>query len=104
MAFKVMDAKQDTGAGPSVKLNAVPGQVVRPVQISVAGTGAVTATVDLEIQVEGSGVWTKLGATAVLSGTTTDSAIATAWNGSYFLRGNVTAIGGTGAAVSIWVD
>jgi len=68
-------------------------------QATVAGTGAVTATVNIEVSNDASN-WVVLG-TITLSGTTsaTDGLAANApWKN---VRANVTAISGTSAAVSV---
>ena len=70
-------------------------------QAVVNGTGAVTATVAVEVSNDGTN-WMSLG-TINLSGTTTaNDVFAVGFGCLYnFSRGNVTAISGTGAAVTL---
>lgn len=70
-------------------------------QATVAGAGAVTATVVVEVSNDGSN-WLTLG-TITLSGTTSASDGFAVGAGALweFSRGNVTAISGTGAAVTL---
>ena len=71
------------------------------VQASVAGTGAVTATVEIHVSQDAEG-WMTIG-TITLSGTTLASdgfAVAAPWG---FVRAKVTAITGTGAKVKVIV-
>lgn len=80
-----------TGVGPSVSLN-------RTFQATVSGTGTVTATVNIEVSNDNTNYLT-LG-TITLSGTTSASdgfASQAVWT---YVRGNVTAISGTGATVT----
>ena len=80
-------ATADGGRAPSFSAN-------------VAGTGAVTATVVVEARNTASGVWFTL-ATITLSGTTS-AADGFATLARYMeYRGNLTAISGTGAAVTL---
>lgn len=85
-----------TGAGAAKLFNrSVPQKTA---QATVSGTGAVTATVVIEVSNDGTN-WITAG-TITLSGTTsaTDGfAINAPWLN---IRGNVTAISGTGAAVT----
>lgn len=70
----------------------------RAFQATVAGTGAVSATVLIQVSNDATN-WITL-ATITLSGTnsaTDGVAMSAAWG---FVRGNVTAISGTGAAVT----
>lgn len=85
-----------TGAGTAVGL-AQSGW--KTFQAKVVGTGAVTATVKVQASNDNS-VWEDLGV-ITLSGTTSANdgfASVAAW--AYY-RGNVTAISGTGAAVTL---
>ena len=91
----LLNAVTATGAGASVQSRSKN----RTFQATVAGTGAVSATV--KVQVSNDNVnWIDLG-TITLSGTTsaTDGFASNApWA---YVRGNVTAISGTGAAVTL---
>lgn len=72
-------------------------------QACVSGTGAVTATVLVEASTEASGGvmgWFTLGTITLSGTTTTNDAFATNSNWPY-LRGNITAISGTGARVTL---
>lgn len=66
----------------------------------VAGTGAVSATVDIEVRNSIGGAWVKYG-TLTMSGTTQagDAVAGTARYAEY--RANVVALSGTGAAVTV---
>lgn len=70
-------------------------------QAIVTGTGAVTATVAIQVSEDGVNWCTTALGTISLTGTTTASdgfATASAWK---YVRANVTAITGTGASVSV---
>ena len=72
-------------------------------QATVTGTGAVAATINIEVSNDPTQTaWVVLG-TITLSGTTTatDGFVSnTPW---IYFRGNVTTISGTGATVNLWV-
>lgn len=92
---KLLDSVTATGAGTAIEMNSH----AQTFQASITGTGAVTATVVVEVSNDGSNYLT-LG-TITLSGTDSDSdgfASSAAWT---FVRGNVTAISGTSAAVTL---
>ncbi len=96
---KILSAVTVTGAGSAYTLPS--GNRGQSYQAVVAGTGAVTATVVVEVSNDGTN-WDTLG-TITLSGTTIDSdsfGNVVQW---CFVRGNVTAISGTGAAVTLSV-
>lgn len=89
------NARTSTGADAAFDIDDSPN---RTFQASVVGTGAVSATVLIQVSNDATN-WITL-ATITLSGTTsaTDGvAMSAAWG---FARGNVTAISGTGAAVT----
>ena len=69
------------------------------VQCVVVGTGAVTASIDVEVSNNGVHFF-KHGATQSLSGTTSASSILPLTGFFRFVRINVTAISGTGATAS----
>jgi len=103
---KLLDAKLTTGAGSTFALtppvhmgNKRGNQFV--CQAIVAGTGAVSATVLVQVSCDDTN-WLDL-LTITLSGTTSaadgDSAEAP-WP---YIRGNVSAISGTGAAVTLYL-
>ena len=74
-------------------------EMTRTYQATVVGTGAVSATVVVEVSNDGE-YWLTLG-TITLSGTTSDSdgfASNAAWA---FVRSDTTAISGTGATVTV---
>ena len=93
---KLLDGVTITGAGAS---SALAQRGAKSFQATVAGTGAVTATV--KIQATNDQVsWLDIG-TITLSGTTTASdgfASDAPWG---YYRANVTAISGTSAAVTV---
>lgn len=74
------------------------------IQATITGTGAVSASVNIEFSNDGVG-WVAAGPSPVisLSGTTTDSdgfAVDADW---VYIRATLTAISGTGAAVTVTV-
>lgn len=93
----LLDAVTATGAGSSVQ----PVLPQRTFSCVVAGTGAVTATVLVQVTNDATnGPW-MTAATFTLSGTTSASdgvALEAPWA---YVRGNVSAITGTGAAVTL---
>lgn len=92
----IMRQRATTGAGEVFQLY----NQNYTIQAGVVGTGAVTATVLIEVSNDPSLGWLTL-ATLNLSGTTsaTDGfAFDAKWT---FIRSNVTAISGTGAAVTV---
>lgn len=91
----LLDAVLVTGAGRTVRAH----RPARAFQATVVGTGAVSATVKVQVSNDGSS-WLDQ-ATITLSGTTSASdgyAGEAPWK---CVRGNVTAISGTGAAVTL---
>jgi hypothetical protein len=90
-----MNAKITTGAGDAFQ----PAAKDRTFQAVVVGTGAVTATVAIEVSNDGT-YWETL-ATINLSGTTSDSDGLTSSAPWGYVRANVTAISGTNAAVTV---
>ena len=111
MAQKGVQSTEASLEGASVSLltNATavgPGPWVERVWLSTAhdatvtGTGTVTATVDIEVSLDGVNPIDKSPLTITLSGTGADTdgdLISAPWP---WVRANVTAISGTGAAVS----
>jgi hypothetical protein len=95
----LLDAVESTGAGSALPMAR---EHTMSMQCVVAGTGAVTATVDVEVSNDNS-TWESL-VTFELSGTTSasDGAVQNPmmWP---FVRGNITAITGTGAAVTLTI-
>jgi hypothetical protein len=94
---RLLAAVTATGAGSAFAVPA--GTAKRTFQATVAGTGAVTATVLVEITNDGTN-WLTLG-TITLSGTTSDSDGFAADAPWAQVRGNVSAVSGTGAAVTL---
>ncbi len=95
----LLNAVTTTGTGPIRYLASSPGDANRTYQATVSGTGTVSATVVVQASDDNVG-WVTIG-TITLSGTTTatDGFASTApW---IEVRGNVTAISGTGAAVTL---
>ena len=71
-------------------------------QAIVSGTGAVSATVDIEYSNDGINVVDTAGGTITLSGTTSHSDGFTSQNAPWkYVRANVTAISGTDATVQV---
>lgn len=96
---KLLSSVTSTGAGSSFEVDRKIKEPSKATyQVTVVGTGAVTATVKIEVSNDDSN-WLTL-ATITLSGTTsaTDGFASDApWA---YRRANVTAISGTGAAVT----
>jgi hypothetical protein len=94
-----------TGAGSAVEIppSGQEGQRI-PTQeaflASVAGTGVVSATVNIEVTTDPTIGWAVL-ATVTLEGTTLASNGTTSNAAWPYVRGNVTAIAGTSAAVTL---
>jgi len=95
----LLDAVTATGAGSAKAFShSIP---YRTCQATVSGTGAVTASVNIEVSNDNVG-WILAG-TIALSGTTTATdgfTIQATWLN---IRANVTALTGTGAAVTVVV-
>ncbi len=71
-------------------------------QAIITGTGAVTATVDIEVSNDGVNVVDTVAGSITLSGTTTHSDGFTTQHSPWkYVRANVTAISGTGASVDV---
>lgn len=100
---RLLNAVTATGAGASVTFDRPSGygttRSKATFQGTVSGTGAVTATVLVEVS-NNAVNWLTLG-TITLSGTTTASDGFAADAPWVWVRGNVTAISGTGAAVTL---
>lgn len=97
---KLLNAVLVTGAGSA---NIGPSVFGTSFQASVVGTGSVSATVDIEVSNDGV-YWKALGTITLNTGTTsvTDFLIPPAPVGPYAqIRGNCTAISGTGAALTL---
>ena len=101
---KLLDAVLVTGAGATFSLR--PGSNQRghggtqfTCQGIVAGTGAVSATILVQVSNDGTN-WLDL-MTITLSGTTSATDGETAEAPWAFIRGNVSAISGTGAAATL---
>ncbi|MCK5235814.1 MAG: hypothetical protein KAR06_02420 [Deltaproteobacteria bacterium] len=94
--ISIMAAKTSTGDGEIYAVH----PLARTVDVKVVGTGAVTATVIIYVSnTGGSDDWIEAG-TITLSGTTSD-ADGFAMNAKWaYLKANVSAISGTGAAVT----
>ena len=101
-ATKLLDAVTVTGAGDAFPMTSSP---VNPAPSKatfhgrVAGTGAVSASVDIEVSNDGSH-WLVAG-TITLSGTTSDQAGLTLDAPWVNVRAKCTAIAGTGAALTV---
>lgn len=99
----LVNNKTDTGAGQTIERRDSAGKIKADgfAQAIVTGTGAVTATVD--VQVSNGGTFLTMG-TITLSGTGSDSDGFAFVNSSEQIRANVTAISGTGAKVTVTVS
>jgi len=98
----IMDGKTSTGAGDWYEMTPSRAElnlVAKSWQAVVAGTGAVTATV--EIEASNDGTQEEAIATFTLSGTTSDDDMTSLESLYRYYRANVTAISGTGAAVTV---
>ena len=93
----LMTAKTTTGAG-DWKYKDIPYSAF---QATVTGTGAVTATVEIEVSNDGVNVVDTVMGTITLSGTTSHSDGFTSEAPWKYVRANVTAISGTGASVDV---
>lgn len=94
---KIMSA---VTSAPTIGNIARPSLVSAVLQAAVAGTGAVSATVIIDVSLDGAN-WLPL-ATLAMAGTTTASdgfAMSAPWE---FVRPRVSAISGTGASVDVW--
>lgn len=100
-AVTIMNGKTTTGVGETFPLyNKYTGQN-KTIQIGVAGSGAVTATVQIEVSNDGTNFLYDAYSTYSLSGTTSayvGDVMDANWQ---FIRANVTAISGTSAAVTV---
>ncbi len=92
---KLLDAVTTT----QISGNAAIANVSNTFQATVSGTGAVSATVVIEFSNDGVG-WVE-GATITLSGTTSDSDGFVSDAPWVYARANLSAISGTGAAVTV---
>jgi len=96
MSITLLNAVTGTGAGTAV----VPvSGASRCFQATVVGTGTVTTTVNVEVSLDGTN-FLVLG-TITLSGTTTATDGFASFAQWPYVRGNATAISGTGAAVTL---
>lgn len=69
----------------------------------VTGTGAVTATINIEYSNDGINAISTTGGTITLSGTTSSSDGFTSSSPWKFVRANVTTLTGTGATAQVWM-
>lgn len=99
MNLLVEPGRTTTGAGSLVHKDSPKATF----QATVTGTGAVTATVDIEYSNDGVNVVDTVGGTITLSGTTTHSDGFTSDAPWKYVRANVTAVTGTGATVQVYM-
>jgi hypothetical protein len=97
----IMNAKQTTGAGTGYPLNNIYTKENKTFQISVAGSGAVTATVAIEVSNDNVTYISDAYSTVSLSGTTSAAQGLVMEANWQYVRANVTAISGTSAAVTV---
>lgn len=93
----VMTGKLTTGAGAWIYKDSP----YSAFQATVTGTGAVTATVEIEVSNDGVNIVDTVMGTITLSGTTSHSDGFTSEAPWKYVRANVTAISGTGATVDV---
>lgn len=84
-----------TGAGSAFTVQSAPVSI----QATVSGTGAVSATVVIQVSNDGAN-WITMG-TIILAGTTSNSDGFTAMANWALVRANLTAVSGTGATVVV---
>lgn len=102
-AQQIMIDKSTTGVGSNFPLSAPNQYPLREIQVEIAGTGAVTATVAVERSLNNGRNW-RPHFTIALSGTTSDGFFGTFYsNGAGNMRLNVTAISGTSAKINAWI-
>lgn len=99
-SITILSGATATGAGAAVPSDTTPG--LKSVMATVTGTGAVTATVLIEVSADGVTWVSDPVLTITLSGTTTKSG-GGQFDGNWTYRANVSAISGTGAAVTVKV-
>ncbi len=100
---KILAAATATGPGSAVAID--PKMSNRSFVISVAGTGAVSCAVNVEVSNDGGTVWATRMTFASLSGTTLATDTDVDPSSPYpLIRANVTALAGTGAAVTVSVS
>lgn len=92
-----------TTTGKGVKFNAPNNFPIRKVQADISGTGAVTATIIVDGRSLDKSTWAPE-FTITLSGTTTDSYRGSLTDNGAEYRARITAISGTGATVSVWME
>jgi hypothetical protein len=98
---KLLSAVTVDGAGSSFEMPR--GEAQHAFMATIAGTGAVSATVTIEGSMD-SVSWVPGLATMSLTGTTTDVKGATLANAPYpQLRARIASISGTGATVNAWM-
>lgn len=100
-ALTIMSAKTTTGAGSSFPLNNQYTKENKTFQIAVAGSGAVTATVAIEVSNDDVTYVSDAYSTVSLSGTTSAAKGLVMDANWQYVRANVTAISGTSAAVTV---
>lgn len=99
-ATTLLNGVTATGAGGSFEIDRrIKESAKATYQATVTGTGAVSATVKVQVSNDDSN-WIDLG-TITLSGTTSDTDGFSSDAPWAYRRGNVTAISGTGAAVTL---
>lgn len=102
---KIVDAQTTTGAGPKHHGNGV-NRTFQAVGRTTAGAGSVTIKVQATdvFNPTVDGQWIDLGTITLGALTTTDTSDGFATEAPWlWVRGNVTAIAGTGASVDLWM-
>ncbi len=99
--MRIVDRKTTTGAGAWFRVQgALPQLSNRTFHALVEGSGAVSATIDIEVSNDGVNV-AKVLASLALTGTGIDNDALASAEPWLYVRGNVTAISGTGAQASL---
>lgn len=99
-----MSAKTTTGAGSAYPTRQAENFYQIAFHAIVAGTGAVTATVTIEVSNDGVNFCSTPAATITLSGTTSANDGFTTNAPWRYWRANATAISGTNAAVTVYAN
>lgn len=108
MAIKLLSAATAIGAGGAVRIEAlrIPqnNRTFQATGTTTAGAGSATIVVQVSnVPNPGANDWVTLGTITLTLGTTSTTdgiATAAAWD---YVRGNVTAISGTGASVNLYM-
>jgi hypothetical protein len=98
--LKILDAVTTTGPGETYRSGSG-RRTIHTFQASITGTGAVSATILIQVSLDLIHWGTMV--TFTLSGTTSDTSVAAAEAPYEYYRTNLTAISGTGCAATVWI-